>query len=85
MSEIPVDAEEIRRRFVQVIPAARPSWWRVMGQRGGRRSQEVGKAVCNVNLRHAPGFELVLLFPGGKMDSFRPDMLCPAEEPEVAT
>lgn len=47
------------------------AWWRVGGG-GGRRSGETGLAVGILSLRHAGGYEIVLQFADGKVDSFQP-------------
>ncbi len=77
----------LRRRFVEIIRIPHDAWWRVTPSPGARRAGQVGKAVANVGLRHAGGYELVLKFQDGKLDSFAPNNLSPGTpwESAVAT
>lgn len=50
-----------------------------VGGVGGRRSGQEGIALGNIALKHAGGYEVVMQFPDGKIDSFHPMNLFPAE------
>ena len=51
--------------------------WQVAGF-GGRRSGQIGVAIGTLALKHAGGYEVVLRFPDGKIDTFAPMSLFPA-------
>lgn len=70
-----LDNAAILKRFVQIVPYTQPTYWRVV--RSGKYSGLVGRAVCNINLRHDPGFEVVLAFEDGSMESFASQALAP--------
>lgn len=63
-------------RFVDFTPSVHDTSWRVSGI-GGRRSGEVGQEVGVIGLRHAPGYEVLLRFEDGDVDSFAPHALFP--------
>lgn len=63
-------------RFVQWNEYPEPRNVRVGGC-GGRRSGQIGMALGNVALKHAGGYEIVVLFPDGKVESFAPLDLFP--------
>lgn len=75
----PALKEKILRRFAKVTPAMDAQYWQVSGEGRGRRSQQTGKAIAIVGLVHAGEYEVVLQFPDGKLDSFSPFSLFPAE------
>lgn len=52
--------------------------WIVGGM--GRRGGQIGVAIGSLALKHAGGYEIVLRFPDGKIDSFSPMALFPAGE-----
>jgi hypothetical protein len=66
-------------KFVQFNEAAGDTF-NVVGGIGCRRSGHVGRFIGTIGLRHANGYEIVLQFPDGKMDTFAPHDLFPAEE-----
>jgi len=70
------DADEIRRRFVDVTQSTQPTKWRVAGF--GRRGGQVGIDVAVVGFKHGNGYEVILCFDDGKLDSFAPMALFPA-------
>ena len=67
------------RRYVKFEPSTAPSWWCVGGERG-RRVGEHGLLVGTIQLKHAGGYEVLLQFPDGKLDSFAPNGLFPVLE-----
>jgi len=66
-------------RLVTFEPAHTPGYWSVGGE-GGRRSGEVGECLGVISLRHASGYEVVLQFPDGAIDTFAPMNLFPVVE-----
>lgn len=50
----------------------------------GRRSGEVGLCLGVISLRHAGGYEVLLEFPDGKVESFAPMALFPMQEAKRA-
>lgn len=46
-----------------------------MGKRGGH----IGRALGNISLKRAGGYEVIVLFDDGKIESFAPMALFPAE------
>lgn len=76
-----LDPDELRRRFVAVEMFPQESYWTPSGESRARRAGQVGKAVCSIHFRHSAGYEIVLQFPDGKLDSFNPQMLFPAKKP----
>lgn len=67
------------RRFVKFEPATGQQHYRVGGI-GGRRSGEEGLCVGVICLRHSAGYEVVLQFSDGKVESFSPHALLPVLE-----
>lgn len=67
-------------RFVDFNPIPDPQRRRVAGM--GRRGQQVGTEVGIIALRHSAGYEVVLQFADGKLDSFNPHELFPVLEGE---
>lgn len=60
------------------------SHWRVGP--GDQRQGQVGRAIGILALRHVSGYEVVLQFDGGKVDTFSPMQLMPETQvAEVAT
>lgn len=72
-----VDLEFIRAKMVDVEAFPEPQPWRVCDAWGSKRWDHVGQAVAVIRLRHSPGYEIVLQFPDGKLESFGPHALCP--------
>lgn len=64
-------------RFVQWAEYPDQPAVRVAGT--GKRGGQVGRALGNVSLKHDGGYEVVVLFDDGKMESFTPMSLFPAE------
>lgn len=71
-----VTPEWIRQKFTEVTMSSHDQRWRVGGM-GGRMSGQVGKLLATVGLRHSPGYEVVLQFKDGTIDSFAPHNLSP--------
>lgn len=67
-------------RFVDFNVITEPQPWRVAGF--GRRGRQIGMSVGVIALRHAAGYEVVLQFPDGKLDSFNPHDLFPVLDGE---
>lgn len=63
-------------RFVKFEPASSDQHYRVGGE-GGRRSGEIGLCAGTIGLRHSSGYEVLLQFADGSLDSFRPHDLFP--------
>lgn len=66
-------------KFVQWTEYTTRPKLRVSGY-GGRRSGQEGVALGNIALKHTGGYEIVMQFPDGKIDSFNPHALFPAIE-----
>lgn len=66
-------------KLIRYEEVANGQRWLVGGV-GGRRSGEVGECIGILALRHAEGYEVVLKFPDGKIDSFAPLALFPAPQ-----
>jgi hypothetical protein len=73
--ELGVSIPDLRRLVrYEVLPDG--AEWRVGGV-GGRRAGEVGKAIGILALRHGSGYEVVLQFADGAMDTFQPHTVFP--------
>jgi len=66
-------------KFVQFEEAPGNTFYAIGGE-GGRRAGHVGRFIGTIGLRHANGYEAVLQFPDGQMDTFNPHELFPADE-----
>lgn len=66
-------------RFVKFEPSTGEQHYRVGGI-GGRRSGEVGLCAGVIGLRHSAGYEVLLQFSDGKVESFSPHALLPVLE-----
>ena len=67
-------------KFVKFEPSTSPMRYTVSGA-GGRRSGQTGLCLGVISLKHASGYEVLLEFPDGKVDSFAPLDLFPVQEP----
>ncbi len=70
-----ITPEWIRAKFVDVSMASPGQRWRVM--KSGKHRDKIGDIVATIGLRHAPGYEVVLKFEDGTIESFAPNALCP--------
>lgn len=78
MSQLSLNTPKIDLlRFVQW--AEYPDQPRVMVAGVGKRGGQVGLALGNVSLKHDGGYEVVVLFDDGRIESFAPMSLFPAE------
>lgn len=59
---------EILRRFVDVTIDPNAETWKVM--KTCSRMGEIGRAVAVIGLKHSSGYEIVIRFADGKMESF---------------
>lgn len=62
-------------RFVKCNAYPEPRSVKVGGC--GRRAGQAGMAIASIALKHAGGYEVVVEFPDGKLDSFAPLDLFP--------
>lgn len=68
------------RRFIHFARDPNPSPVMVGGMPGaGRRGGEVGTAIGVIGLKHVNGYEVLVEFSDGKIESFNPMELFPAE------
>lgn len=78
MSQLALNTPKIDLlRFVQWAEYADQPRVRVAGV--GKRGGQIGRALGNVSLKHAGAYEVVVLFDDGKIESFAPMSLFPAE------
>lgn len=69
-------------RFVEFQPNELGGYCKPAGV--GRRAYEVGRVLGSLSIRHARGYAIVLQFPDGKIETFDPMGLFPADLEEVA-
>lgn len=63
-------------RLVKYEPMPNGGVVRVLGV--GRRSSEIGQCIGIISLKHASGYEVVVRFDDGKIETFSPMGLAPA-------
>lgn len=80
---LPVTHDIDVRKFVDFHPNQQPSLVTIPGLQG-RRWGEIGKTVGTICLRHSNGYEVLVEFQDGKIESFSPHGLIPVQESESA-
>lgn len=70
--------DKVLLKFIQFNEAPGDTF-NVVGGIFGRRAGQIGRFIGTIGLRHVAGYEIVLQFPDGKMDTFNPHDLFPAD------
>lgn len=69
-------------RFVEWQEYPEPRDVVIAGQ-GGRRAGQQGRAIGCIGLKRSPGYDVLVEFPDGKIESFSPMSIFPAPRAQV--